>query len=241
MYTRETQKELRTVLQRVPKYNNFENEDAVIAYCRAEGKVITIQNVVEAFSRLRDAGRLKVNENTSKVVKAFLDALPKYRGVNANETMLAAAFEENKPMELQDVFNRIKHQLVINNEYAQAYQEFFQKHPELALEANVSILDGALLQHGEAITTENFEELLLPGNPRNVLGQLGITTEARQAQADARETERMISEISGYMLDANGKVKREFTHRQYNDKIAGLRAMPFSALVARYETGMTAR
>jgi hypothetical protein len=169
----------------------------------------------------------------------FLDAIPRYRRVQANALMMSDAIHaENKPITLQvlyQIFARIKSKLAINAEYAQAYRTFFEKHSEYALDANRSILDAMLVKLGESVTAENLEELILPGNPHSVLDQLALTAEAHQAQVEARETTRMISEITGYMLGANGKPKLEYTQRQYNDKIAGLRAMPFSELSKRYD------
>jgi hypothetical protein len=117
--------------------------------------------------------------------------------------------------------------LAISSDYSNAYQTFFEKHPEYRLDANMAILDSAVVHYCEPVTAESLEQLLLPGNYRNVLDKLGLTAEAHQAQFEARETNRMISEITAYMLDANGKVKREYTQRQYNEKVASLRAMPF--------------
>ena len=80
-------------------------------------------------------------------IRSFLDALPKYRGVNANEQMLVTACAaEGKPV--SEVFGRIKYQLAVNGDYAEAYRTFFQKHPEYSLQANVAILDEALLAQG---------------------------------------------------------------------------------------------
>jgi hypothetical protein len=169
----------------------------------------------------------------------YLDAIPRYRRVDANVNLMSHAIHsEDKTITteiLHKIFNRIKPKLAINGDYAEAYRVFFEKHPEYALECNMAILDAALIKRSDAVTAENLEELLLPGNPHNVISQLAITAEARQAQVEARETERMISEITGYMLDAKGKVKQEYTERQYRDKIAGLRSMPFSQLSARYD------
>jgi len=169
----------------------------------------------------------------------FLDAVPRYRRIDANAQIMSDALHaENRPITsnvISEIFNRIKHQLATNGEYAKAYQVFFERHPEYSLECNAAILDGTLVKLGESVTLENLEELILPGNPQNVLEKLVITQEASQAQMEALETKRMISEITAYML-ANGKVKSEYTQRQYNEKLSGLRAMPFSELVNRYET-----
>src|ERR1700687_767881 len=130
----------------------------------------------------------------------YLDAMPRYRRVAANAQLLSHAIhsqDETITTEvLHQIFNRIKPKLAVNPEYTAAYATFFQQHPEYALECNMAILDAALIKRSDAVTAENLEELILPGNPHGVLDQLAITDEARQAQVEARETERMISEIT---------------------------------------------
>ena len=176
---------------------------------------------------------------------AVLDAQPRYRRIEANVQMMSDAIHaESRPITysvISEIFNRIKHQMATNSDYAEAYRVFFEKHPEYRLDANIRILDETLIKLQESVTADNLEELLQPGNPHSVLDQLALTAEARQAQVEARERERMISEITAYMLGGNGKPKPEYTQRQYNEKVASLRAMPFSELVARYDTVMTAR
>jgi hypothetical protein len=175
----------------------------------------------------------------------YLDAMPRYRRVDANAQLMSHAIHsEDKTITMEvlhQIFNRIKPKLAVNPEYAEAYRVFFERHPEYALECNMAILDAVLIKRSDAVTADNLEELLLPGNPHNVISQLAITAEARQAQFEAREIDRMIGEITGYMLGENGKPKPEYTQRQYNEKVASLRVMPFSDLVARYDTVMIAR
>jgi hypothetical protein len=188
----------------------------------------------------------------------FLDAMPRYRRVTANAILMSDALhaEAGTPITqevLRRIFKRIEHQLAVNGEYAEAYRLFFERHPEYTgLECNIAILDATLIKLREGVTAANLEELLLPGNPYCVLDKLAINAAAQESKAEAqrlkeetehqsRETDRMVGEITGYMLDTNGKVRREFTQRQYNDKIAGLRATQFSDLVARYNTVMAVR
>jgi hypothetical protein len=187
----------------------------------------------------------------------FLDAMPRYRRVTANAFLMSDALHAENGTPITDnvlhrIVARIQPQLAMNREYEQAYKTFFERFPQYKMDANMAILDGTLVRLHEPVTAENLEELLLPGNPNNVLNQLGITIAAQEARAEAerlkevaehqaRETDRMVAEITGYMLDTNGKVKREFTQRQYNDKIAGLRAMQFSELTSRYNTVMAVR
>jgi hypothetical protein len=176
-------------------------------------------------------------------IRRVFTLYPKWANVEANEKLALEACGNREEVHIGDEIKKLgaDGKLAISQTYLDAYEAFFQKHPEFRFDGNIAILDSALVRHGERVTTENLEELLLPGNYRNVLGQLGITAEARQAQVEARETERMISEITGYMLDAKGKVKQEYTERQYRDKIAGLRSMPFSQLSARYDEVMRVR
>src|ERR1700694_4949884 len=118
----------------------------------------------------------------------FLDNFPRYRRVEANALMMSdAVHAENRPITLEvirELFNRIKHQFAVNPEYAAAYETFFQKHPEYRLDANMAVLDSTLVHSGESVTVENLEDLLLPGNPHNVLDQLAITAAAREAKAE---------------------------------------------------------
>ena len=176
-------------------------------------------------------------------IRRVFTLYPKWANVEANEKLALEACGNREDAHIGNEIEKLgaAGKLAVSQTYLDAYEAFFQKHPEFRLDGNMVILDSALVRHDERVTTENLEELLLPGNYRNVLGQLGITAEARQAQFESRETDRMISEITAYMLGANGKPKPEYTQRQYNDKIAGLRAMPFSELVARYDTVMTTR
>lgn len=179
----------------------------------------------------------------------FLDAKPKYRRVTANTLIMSdAVHAENRPITpevLRQIFARIQSKLAMNAEYAEAYGTFFNRHPEYRLEANLALLDSALALMGLPVVAENLEDLIQPGNPHNIVHQLVIIAAAQEARAEAahlkaeaehqaRETDRMISEITGYMLGSDGKVKREYTQRQYNDKIAGLRALSFAALVNRH-------
>jgi hypothetical protein len=170
-------------------------------------------------------------------IRRVFKLYPKWDNVGANENLAMEACGNREDVHIGNEIEKLgaAGKLAISPDYSSAYQTFFQKHPEFAHEGNMAILDSTLVHFCEPLTAENLEELLLPGNPRNVLDQLSITAEARQAQTEARDTDRMISEITSYMLDANGKVKREYTQRQYNEKLAGLRAMPFSQLVARHD------
>src|SRR5690348_11051386 len=109
----------------------------------------------------------------------FLDAMPRYRRVIANMNWMSDALHAENgrritPDVLRQIFARIQPQLAVNPEYAEAYATFFDRHPEYRLEANMAILDATLVKLREAVTVENLEELLLPGNPRNALDQLAI-------------------------------------------------------------------
>src|SRR6266404_939662 len=176
-------------------------------------------------------------------IRRVFTLYPKWANIEANEKLALEACGNREDVHIGNEIEKLgaAGKLAVSQIYLDAYEAFFQKHPEFRLEANRAILDSALVRHGERVTVDSLEELLLPGNYRNVLGQLGITAEARQAQVEARETERMIGEITGYMLGSNGKPKPEYTQRQYNEKIAGLRAMPFSELSKRYDEVMTTR
>jgi hypothetical protein len=178
-----------------------------------------------------------------QIRRVFAALYPKWANVEANENLAMEACGNRESVHIGNEIEKLgaAGKLAVSQNYSDAYQTFFQKHPEFALEANMALLDGVLVRFCEPITAANLEELLNPKNSRNVLGRLSETAEARQAQVESRETERMISQITAYMLDANGQIKREYTRRQYSDKIAALRAMPFSQLVARHDEVIAAR
>jgi hypothetical protein len=170
-------------------------------------------------------------------IRRVFKLYPKWDNVEANENLAMEACGNREDVHIGNEIEKLgaAGKLAVAQNYSDAYRRFFEKHPEFTVQANVALLDSVLVHFCEPVTFENLEELLMPGNPRNVLGQLVITAEATQAQTEARETDRMISKITAYMMDANGKLKREYLPRQYNEKIAGLRAMPFSQLVARHD------
>jgi len=199
---------VRSVLVRVPtKYHNPDNEKALALACAAENKPVTVLNVIDAYSRLRDSGQLVENapeNHAPETVKEFLYPILRYRDVAANEQMLIAASAAPVTLEsVREAFSRIKHQLATNNDYAEAYRTFFQKYPEYAVEANMAVLDD--LHHGEDITAQTLEELL--ENP-NVIRQLAVTAEASNQQADEHELNAIIAEIVGNLktqIDGRGR------------------------------------
>lgn len=187
-----------------------------------------------------------------QIRKAFT-VYPKWSGVEANEKLALEACGERASVRIDNVIDELGRagKLAVSSDYTRAYQEFFAVHPEYAHQANMSVLDSVLIHFCEPITFQNLEELLLPGNPRNVLDQLSITAAAQQARDDAQrskelvehqaqETNRMIVEITGYMLDERSRVKFEY-QREYKGKVAGLRSLPFADLQKRHETVMAAR
>lgn len=171
----------------------------------------------------------------------FLDAIPRYRRVTANALLMSDALHAENgrritPEVLQQIFRRIKPQLAVNDEYAEAYQTFFERHPEYGLEANMAILDGVLTKHGEAVTAENLEELLMPGNPHCVLHQLAMTAEAAKAQADEQERQAIISDLVGGLkpvIDERGR--KVLTNRSgfrvlYAAEVERINALPLEGL-----------
>ncbi len=169
-----------------------------------------------------------------------LDAVPRFRRVEANVKLMSDAIHaENKkitPEVLGQIFNRIKPQLAVNGEYAEAYRVFFERHPEYALECNMMILDGVFFRNGATVTTDNLEELLLPGNPHNVLDQLCLTAEARQAQAEEAERQSIISNLVGGLkpvVDERGR--KVLTNRSgfrvlYAAEVERIKALPLEGL-----------
>src|SRR5258708_555 len=93
-----------------------------------------------------------------------------------------------------------------------------------------------LVKLGESVTADNLEELLLPGNPNNVLGRLGLTVEARQAQADEAERQSIISNLVGGLkpvVDERGR--KVLTYRSgfrvlYDAEVERIKALPLEGL-----------
>src|ERR1700730_4657172 len=122
----------------------------------------------------------------------LFDEFPRYRGIRANELMvLNNTLRPVAAQSLRIAFGRVEHQLAVNAEYAQAFQQFFLAHPELRLEANERILANS--HHGEDISSSTLEELL--ENP-NIKSQLSVNKEYAEKQAEQTERERLVKEIS---------------------------------------------
>src|ERR1700731_4887056 len=170
----------------------------------------------------------------------YLDAIPRYRRVDANVNLMShATHSEDKTITteiLHQLFNRIKPKLAVNPEYTAAYATFFQQHPEYALECNMAILDAALIKRSDAVTAENLEELILPGNPHSVLDQLAITAEAAQARAEEAERQSIIANLVGGLkpvVDERGR--KVLTNRSgfrvlYKDEVERIKTLPLEGL-----------
>jgi hypothetical protein len=170
----------------------------------------------------------------------YLDAIPRYRRVDANVHLMSHAIhsqDETITTEiLRQLFNRIKPKLAVNPEYAEAYRVFFERHPEYALECNMVILDAALIKRSDAVTAENLEELILPGNPHSVLDQLAITAEAAQARAEEAERQSIIANLVGGLkpvVDERGR--KVLTNRSgfrvlYKDELERIKTLPLEGL-----------
>src|SRR6266581_4450289 len=159
--------------------------------------------------------------------------------------------------------------LAVNPDYAAAFGAFFEKFWGLKNDANEHLLVERLTSLKMPITAENLEAVVSGGYGTEIQKQLtanqvwrkaqqeiGEAEQAAKAEAQrqrdeflrkkeaaeqqALETDRMINEIVGYMLDARDTVKREYT-LEYKNKVAGLRALPFAELTARYDVVIAGR
>jgi hypothetical protein len=170
----------------------------------------------------------------------YLDAIPRYRRVDANAHLMSHAIHaEDKTITteiLHQLFNRIKPKLAFNREYLDTYRVFFEKHPEYRSDANMGILDEALVKLKESVTAENLELLLEPGNPHNVLDKLGLTEEARQARAEEAERQVIITAlVDGLRPFVDERGRKALTNSSgfrvlYKDEVGRIKALPLEAL-----------
>jgi hypothetical protein len=131
--------------------------------------------------------------SVSDLIADLFDRKPRYRGVQANESIvLAAATRPVTATSLHAAFERVRSQLCASADYLAAYRAFFDAHPEYALEGNMSILDD--LHHGEEITAQTLLELL--ENPK-VVAQLAVTAEYQRAAQDEQERAQLIADLVG--------------------------------------------
>jgi hypothetical protein len=144
---------------------------------------------------------MRTQQEEIEIIKAALDAEPGYRGV-ANEGLLLEACQ-GQPATARTVlaaFQRIKHKLAINADYADAYAELWQEYPEYRLDCNIKILDSLASVH-QTITYDILRKLV--ENP-NVRQQLVLTSRAVQAIRDEQERLGLIEKILGTHTDPNG-------------------------------------
>jgi len=175
-----------------PDYNNPDNADALFKECKSWSGIVTMESIELAFHRLQKTGRLKPNK------EVVLEEVPlRYRSEASASIILDRLFSEGKTVNstnVREVFGRVKHLLATNEE---AYQEFSNAHPEIAVtDAFKGACDEALVRSGEALTAENLEGLLHPGHPHSVRDEVILTDKAAQEQADAQERARLVKEIS---------------------------------------------
>lgn len=129
-----------------------------------------------------------------EIIKAALDQYPRYKNVEANERLLLENCQ-GKPANahsVRAVLETIKHRLVANQSYAEAYQQLWAQYPEFKVDANIHYLD-SLISVRHSIDYEVLAELV--ENPQ-VRQQLVLTPQAAQANADEAERQRMLNEIS---------------------------------------------
>src|SRR6266851_3563351 len=226
---------IRKILRNWSRYDNPENEKRIIALASVEPGGATSENIGVAFNRLCNSGQLIVSKDYELEIAAeYLSKISKYQECSeANKLQVIEVLHKlNLPVTLENIdknFYAIAPRLGEDAGRSEGYRIFFGKNPDYVVDANKTTLDSAH-SYGEEITAESLEKYF---NDPLIKAKLFKTAAAQEAEHQARESTRMISEITAYMLDANGKVKREYTQRQYNDKIEELRAMQFYEIVAR--------
>jgi hypothetical protein len=173
-------------------------------------------------------------------VRRVFKLYPKWANVTANESLVLSACGNREDVHIGNTIEQMgaSGQLALSSDYSNVFRTFFEKFPRFRTDASESMLAQRLVHFDLSVTLENLERQLDDVEFRN---SLAPNPSWVAEQHESRETERMVSEITGYMLGPDSKVKREYTQRQYNEKVASLRAMPFSELVARYDSVMAAR
>ncbi len=169
---------------------------------------------------------------TQEEIRRILSHYPRWDGVGANVNMVYDARLTAKDELVRETIERLGRsgQLAVNADYAQAYRTFFNTHPELTLEGNMSVLDAALAESGEAVTAENLEDLLQPGHPYSVLSQLSITAEAEQSQAEQQEWNAIIAELIEVktFIDSRGRracydeLGRITAYKEFSERIKAM-------------------
>jgi hypothetical protein len=190
---------------------------------------------------------------TKHQIETVLCGLPKWRGQpTAFENIIFKACADATHYDaVAEIIERLGREgkLMTYPSYLEAFRDVF---PEFAIqdnEATREVVVDRLIQLGLP-NTATAVRAVIPELLRN--GKINHTSEFLSEQADiqrrtdaaaneARETLRMVDEILHYMLNENGKVRREYTQRQFNEKQAGLQALPFDQLVTRYNEVMTHR
>lgn len=149
-----------------------------------------------------------MNAATIKAIKIIEDVLGiRFAGVDANRLAVVRAMNPDEEVTRQkalEAFSKVEHQLVFNSGYVEAYREFSARHPKLDVRlAHRSLLDEALVRAGDAVTVENLEDLLQPGNPNHV--EIPYTQQFLQAQADEAETQTLRAELKNVKTQYDGR------------------------------------
>jgi hypothetical protein len=144
----------------------------------------------------------QIEPRALKNIQKFLNTVLKHAVCDSNILAIINRLEADNllatPENIRAIYPRVKYQLADSADYIEAYRVFAGLHPEYKFdEATKSIFDAELVRVGDPITVENLEELLHPGNQRNVLDkQLSINPEWAQAQADQQERAAIIKSFT---------------------------------------------
>lgn len=190
---------------------------------------------------------------TKYQIETVLRGLVKWRGQpiafqNLILESCAGALHYDETAEIIERLGR-EGKLVPFASYQAAFAETF---PEVSLQDNEAIrglVVDRLVQLGlpntsvavRAVIPELLREGKISHTPEFLAEQAETKSRIDAAAHEARETLRMTDEILHYMVDENGKVKREYTQKQFDQKQAALQAMSFADLTARYHYVMEQR
>jgi hypothetical protein len=131
--------------------------------------------------------------NQTEALYEFYKLKPKYRGVEATESMLLTNCP--RPVNMNNLLataTRISDKLAVSGDYTRAYVAFFTAHPDIQdCEATRDILDRA--HNGDDITANSLEELFQVPSVRSMLPE---STKHQEQRAEQRERQRLINEIT---------------------------------------------
>jgi len=198
---------VRTVLARVPKYQHPDNEKALALACAADGKPVTVENVIAAYSRLRDSGQLVENALENHALEEFYDD-HQWWDVRGNDSLLNKT-ETLTVEHLEREAYRLGDALAVAEEYANGWREFIGRRPEFSGRGTAANrnLAFSLLGLYQPPTADALEEIA-----NRVPCPLAKSPEYQAQQQDEQERQAIITAIVGSLkVSVDGRGRRVCT------------------------------